>query len=54
MAKAKLQEMGLIMTQEAPDGHPPDNIYAYAIVIEFESRDALLKAINEGQVEFDH
>lgn len=51
--KANIQEMGHIMTMEAPDGHPPDNDYKFAMVIEFESREDLHRALEQKSVELN-
>ena len=52
--KAKLREMGrLTMTEGEPEG-PYEYEYAVAIVIEFDSRADLLKAIDAGSVDFEH
>lgn len=53
MIKAKIREMGMVMTQEEPDGHPPDNTYPYALVLQFDSPEQLREALKDNQVEFE-
>lgn len=53
MIKAKIREVGMIMTQEEPSGHPSDNTYPYGLVLQFDSAEELREALKDNKVEFE-